>query len=196
MHNAIRRLIVLVLFPFAPGCVPHTDIQGAPCDCPDDYDCCETLSACVEAGGECPPTYPESSANACTANSLCSRTEACRIWREDGSLQGPSDCRRLCPGEYPCFTGEICDLAPTNASQLVDMEFIWLCVPEEPEAGCEDAGCRDCTKQQAGELFCDGGDVHACRISTEPLCGVTCTRELFQDCSGTCSEEDGTHCVP
>ena len=131
MCQAIRRLIVLVLILFAPGCVPHTDIQGAPCDCPNGYDCCETLLACVKAGGECPSAYPESSGYSCTTDSQCPRTEACRIWRADGSLQGPSDCRRLCPGEYPCFTGEICDLVPTNASSLDDPELAWVCVPEE-----------------------------------------------------------------
>lgn len=113
------------------GCVPHADIQGAPCDCPDGYDCCETLMACVESGGECPSAYPESSALACTADSQCPRNEACRIWTEGGSLQGPSDCRRRCPGDYPCSAGEVCDLVPTNASSLEDPELAWLCVPEK-----------------------------------------------------------------
>jgi hypothetical protein len=178
------------------GCVPNAPVAGAPCDCPSGYECCQTLSACIRAGGECPPAYPESSGYACTADSLCSRTESCRIWATDEGLRGPSDCRRLCPGEYPCSPGEICDLAPVNAGPLADMQLTWICVPEEPEAGCEDAGCRDCTKRQAGELFCEGGDVHACRISVDPLCGVTCTRELAEACAGTCSEEGGAHCAP
>jgi hypothetical protein len=196
MLRTTGRLIALVPILLLRGCVPHADIEGAPCDCPNGYDCCQTLSACVEVGGECPSAYPESSGYSCTADSQCPRIEACRIWKADGSLYGPSDCRRLCPGEYPCHLGEVCDLVLANAGSLVDLELVWVCVPEEPEAGCEDAGCRDCTREQAGELFCAGGDVHACRISVEPVCGVTCTRELLQDCAGTCSDDGGAHCVP
>jgi hypothetical protein len=123
------RLVLAFLF-FFVACVPHTDIQGAPCDCPKGYDCCETLMACVKTGGECPGEYPESSADACTANSLCGRTEACWIWNEDGDLQGPSECRRLCPEEHPCSTGEICELVPTNASSIDDPELVKVCIPE------------------------------------------------------------------
>ena len=130
MRHFIRGLVLVFTILIGGGCVPHTGIQGAPCDCPEGYDCCETLMSCVKTGGECPAEYPGSSQDACTANSFCVRTEACWIWTEDGSLQGPSECRRLCPTEYPCSAGEICDLVPTNASSLDDPELVKICIPE------------------------------------------------------------------
>jgi hypothetical protein len=129
MRRASIRLILVFPILFA-ACVPHTDIQGAPCDCPQGYYCCETLLYCLKNGSECPSTYPESSGNACTATSQCHWTEACWIWKENGSLQGPSDCRHRCPGEYPCPTGEVCEEVPTNASSLDDPELVRICIPE------------------------------------------------------------------
>jgi hypothetical protein len=130
MRRAVHLLGGLSFVLLLGGCVPHTEISGAPCDCPDGYICCETLMACVKVDAECPSEYPNSSKIPCTANSLCSRTEACWIWTEGGDLQGPSECRRRCPKEYPCSQGEVCDLVPTNASPLEDPELLKVCIPE------------------------------------------------------------------
>ena len=189
----MSRVLTLFLLVLVTGCVPSVNIAGAPCPCPQGYECCDTQNACIVEGGECPPVYPASSGMSCTTDSYCYLNEVCHIWTTDDQLSGPSTCRRECPGPYPCGEGEACRLIPHNAQSLEIVNVIWACVPETQEAGCEEHGCGEWAKQRIGKTFCEDENVHSCLFAFHHQCGLTCKSVLIQDCenNGCLEEESG-----
>jgi hypothetical protein len=190
------RASLMVWLLFGPGvaaCVPHVAVDGAPCPCPEGFDCCATLSQCIPAGGQCPATYPPSSMRTCRWDSDCTPNEMCQSWISGGTPAGPGVCRRCCPDRYTCADGEVCELAPHDNRPLEDMSLGRICVPAAPPAGCESQGCRDCDLSQLGNTFCDGNRVRGWFLALHPRCGLTCRSILVTDCTpDTCEIFDGT----
>lgn len=165
------------------ACVPHVEIEGAPCPCPSEYLCCETLAACVATRDQCPDRYPPSSAAPCRSDSECLFNEVCQSWSgEGGKAAGPGQCRRSCTTSIPCAEGESCELTPHDGQPLASMALLRACIPPTPAEGCPEVGCKACTEEQVGKVFCGGVTIMGCFITLNDRCGLTCELVTLQDC--------------
>lgn len=184
-------ILVTALALSGTACVPELTVEGAPCPCPDNKVCCESLATCLAPGDDCPQAYPPSSQTPCEHDTDCPTGEACQAWTlEDGTQAGPRECRHACPDrDRTCAQGEVCQPAPLDGRALGDVHIGWLCLPEQPPAGCEDLSCRDC--ERAGGSYCDptGEIVLGCFLAVHPACGLSCNLIEMQRC-----EDPGSHC--
>lgn len=184
----MRRLEIFGPAIFLVGCVSQLSITGAPCPCPDDHICCDTLSVCVKSATDCPISYPPSSATPCESDVDCPNNEACYAWSvTDEELMGPSECRVMCTVDNPCADGEICEMALHDGSLMSDLVVTRMCLPVEPIPGCEDGRCDGCGDNDPGTAFCDGTAVSGCFFSLHPTCGLVCESTPVEECSpGVC----------
>lgn len=194
-HSPPSRGVLLTTL-LMVSCVPHVAIEGAPCPCADGYQCCETLSQCIDNLDTCPDTYPPSSGTPCSRNSDCPNNEFCQAWSiEDGSTAGPMTCRVDCFSGPHCVTGEVCELAPQDGTPLAELQVIPMCTDEIRMEGCESVGCQDCDMGQLGQTFCQGRSMHACFLGVHPMCGLSCSSMVVQPCGDAgCMDSGGSVC--
>jgi len=183
--NRLACMLLFVVSLNGAGCISQVEVAGSPCPCPDGYTCCESLSACLSPGQECPATYPPSSNTDCTQDSDCPHAEICQAWQDpQGTPSGPGKCRHDCTSqELPCASSEACEPVPSDGRRLSEMHIGWACVPEEPIPGCEGRDCRQC--KQVGSTFCDEeeGAVLGCFLAVHPTCGLTCSVIEVEACT-------------
>jgi hypothetical protein len=194
MRIVWKANLALALALGCAGCVSRVSVEGAPCPCPQDgMECCESLGSlgkCIRSGAQCPTKYPSSSAEPCQRDGDCPSDEVCESWTVDGAPAGPRQCRRTCPGSYPCADGEVCETAPHDLQALQDLSVARMCISATPAAGCENQGCHECT--DLGSTYCDGNKVRGCFLAIHPQCGLTCRSLTVTDCDQLgCVVKDG-----
>lgn len=178
------------------SCVPHVEIEGTPCPCPDGYTCCSTLAECIATHKACPDTYPASSEKPCARDSDCPRGELCQTWSLGANgLAGPQSCRRDCSTGFPCHGNEKCGLILHDGSSLDDKKVVQACIIPNLAQGCETPGCRDCNPSYLGKHFCQEKTIHACFQNLHPECGLLCSNTMVQGCgSAGCMDTGGQAC--
>jgi hypothetical protein len=196
------RAALLVCFAAAWGlaaCISGVEIEGAPCPCPEGYQCCATLNdMCLAEEEACPHTHPPSSRRHCRTDADCLSNELCQSWTlAGGEPAGPGECRWSCGGDHPCAPGETC--APTlhDGRPLDTVHAALTCVAETPPGGCEGLDCRQCGPEQVGRSYCEENGVAGCFLALHPVCGLTCRELRFEDCGAVdCVETDkGARCA-
>ncbi|MBN2494312.1 MAG: hypothetical protein JXR96_06975 [Deltaproteobacteria bacterium] len=193
--RALLRLIACLLL--AAGCVPLEEIEGAPCPCPEGFNCCKTLRACLSDLEQCPSSYPPSSGTPCEADADCPRGEICHAWRlEGGELAGPRECRQDCAEQAPCAEGERCEVVLHDGFDLDLMHTAPACVDEQAISGCEGLNCSSCGLEWIGRPYCAGSDIEACFVSLDPFCGLVCQPVLLFECgiAGCVQSGEGVEC--
>ncbi len=194
MTNRTYALLASASLLLSWGCVSGVHVAGAPCPCPDDHVCCETLASCVSNSSQCPDEFPPSSALACSRDTDCRQGEHCYAWSsEDQEILGPGECRVLCETEHPCAEGEVCELALHDGIEMSQMNTARLCLPETPIAGCEDRRCDGCGDLEPGAVYCDQTRITGCFFTLHPICGLACHSSQLQECApGVCDPSGDT----
>lgn len=178
------------------ACVPHVDIEGAPCPCPEGHQCCDTLSGCIPSHRTCPDTYPASSNAPCGQNGDCPAGELCQSHSDQtGDLAGPQICRRDCSAGLPCPPPETCALVLSDGAPVGEGKLARVCTAPDLVFACPSAECMDCDPSRLGTTFCLDKAVHACFQRIHPECGLICSLDLVQSCgSAGCMDSGGGTC--
>jgi hypothetical protein len=176
------------------SCVPHVELEGAPCPCPEGYKCCEIRSDCVATEKPCPTSYPPSSGESCSDDADCPAGELCHAWTDnESSLAGPQTCQRDCSAGLPCAQPEVCQLSLRDGSPVDNLYASFMCsaVPD----GCEDAGCQECDPSQLGRTYCESREIKVCFAAVHPVCGLICSTATAQVCGDAgCMDSGGIGC--
>ncbi len=177
------------------SCVPHVEIVGAPCPCPDVYSCCEFLASCVNSKEACQETLPPSSGIPCTRDSDCPSDEICHAWSNSSGLAGPQTCQRDCSIGFPCASPETCRLVSRDGSLVDDLDLTHACTTVHLIQGCEKTGCENCDVSRIGQTFCQDKAIHVCFLGVHGVCGLICSSVAVQTCGDAgCMDSGGSTC--
>lgn len=176
------------------GCVPLTDVDGAPCPCPADHSCCRTLSRCLADPADCPQRFPPSSNQICERDADCPTGELCNSWQDDtGAVVGFRECRRDCSQLDRCAAGEQCRPSLTDGRPVSDSQqhVVSVCRSLGSHTRCVEFETGFCMQEQLGGQYCEEGDIHACFPDEHMDCGKIMRTAVVERCEQGGCVDDG-----